>query len=363
MHIGLFVPNLGSGGSEKVTLTLSGALHRAGHQVSLVAASCEGPLAEAVPAGIELVGLGRRRVRSAVAPLSKWLKRTQPAVLISSQVHSNVVAFLAHRLARSSARLIVREDSTPTRNIGRMREPARSITRALMSIAYRGADTVVAVSSAAAADLQNFLPVRLERLAIVYNPVISANIAALANEEVTHAWFTERAPVILSVGRLSEEKDHSILIRALATMRAHADARLLILGEGPLRADLERLVASLGLRGRVSMPGFVANPYPYMSKADLFVLSSRFEGLPGVLIEALACGCRVVSTDCPSGPREILKQGALGMLVPVGDVTAMSLAMEASLSSSRGAAISAGDLEPYREQHSVAKYLELIGQT
>jgi glycosyltransferase involved in cell wall biosynthesis len=146
-------------------------------------------------------------------------------------------------------------------------------------------------------------------------------------------------------------------------MRGHTNARLMILGEGDLRPELERLVGSLGLQARVFMPGFVPNPYAYMAKADLFVLSSRFEGLPTVLIEALACGCRVASCDCPSGPREILKDGELGALVPVGDVEAMSRAIEASLSLPRANGAQPADLEPYTERYSASRYLDLIRQS
>ena len=361
MHIALFLPNLDAGGAETVTLTLAGAFSSAEHQVSLVTASAAGALAHDVPPEVQLVDLQSKRVRSALVSLSRWLRKAAPDVLISSQAHANVVAFFAHRLADSAARLILREDSTPSWNIGRLHEPQRSITRALMSAAYRRADALVAVSQAAAVDLPRFLGVQLGNLSVVYNPVITTRISRLAQEPIHHPWFADRTPLIVSVGRLSEEKDYPTLIHALAATRSPTDARLLILGEGALRSDLERLVESTGLKGRVSMPGFVQNPYAYMSRANLFALSSRFEGLPGVLIEALACGCPVVSTDCPSGPREILRDGALGRLVPVGNVNAMARAFEDLLSGTTGhRVVHDSDLEPYTEKYSMGRYLELI---
>jgi glycosyltransferase involved in cell wall biosynthesis len=163
----------------------------------------------------------------------------------------------------------------------------------------------------------------------------------------------------LSVGRLSKEKDYATLLRAFADLQLHPDARLIILGEGSLRDALEELVSTLRLGSRVSMPGFVSNPYAYMARAQLFVLSSQFEGLPGVLIEALACGCQVVSTDCPSGPREILRGGELGRLVPVGDVEALRRAIDEALRST-AMRVDTAHLQPYTEEHSLNAYLDLI---
>lgn len=360
MHIALFMPTLGGGGAERVSLTLAASFVKAGCTVSLVVASTAGTLTDQIPVGVELVDLEAGRVSRSVMPLAKWLRKKQPAALLSSQGHANIAAFAAHRLSSSAARLILREDSTPTRSLATLSRASKWIMRALMLISYRGADAVIAVSRGAANDLQQFLRSPLKNLYVIYNPVISERIFQLAQESVKHPWLLDgSSPVILSVGRLSEEKDYPTLLHALAGMQKHSDARLIILGEGQLRPMLEDLVVSLGLQKRVSMPGYTPNPYCYMANAQLFVLSSKYEGLPGVLIEALACGCKIVSTDCPSGPREILQGGTVGTLVPVGNADALRQAMEEALLSVKQK-IDLIYLRPYTVEQSMDAYLKII---
>ena len=167
-----------------------------------------------------------------------------------------------------------------------------------------------------------------ERIRTVYNPVVSADLDRKARESPPHPWFDDRpCPVILAIGRMKKVKDFSTLLRAFARLLVQRPARLIVLGEGRLRPSLQSLAWELGIAERVDFPGFQENPYAFLAKADLFVLSSRHEALPTVLIEAMACGCPVVSTDCPSGPREILEDGRLGPLVPVGDTEALAKAM------------------------------------
>ncbi len=360
MHIALFMPTLGGGGAERVSMTLAASFVKAGCRVSLVVASSAGTLSDQIPVGVELVDLSAGRVSRSVLLLAKWLRKVRPDVLLASQSHANIAAFVAHRLSRSAARFILREDSTPSRNLATLGRASRWIMRTLMLIAYRKADAVVAVSRDAGDDLQQFLRCKLRNLNVIYNPVISERIFHLAQECVKHPWLLDATfPVILSVGRLSEEKDYPALFRAVAGMQMHTDARLIILGEGPLRPMLEEMVISLGLQQRVSMPGFVSNPYSYMANAQLYVLSSKFEGLPGVLIEALACGCKVISTDCPSGPREILQGGTLGRLTPVGNSDALRRAIEEELQSI-GQKVDLVHLQPFTVEQSMNAYLDLI---
>jgi glycosyltransferase involved in cell wall biosynthesis len=360
MHIALFMPTLGGGGAERVSLTLAGSFALAGYRVSLVVGSAQGTLSDQIPLGVELIDLNADRVRRSLIPLVRWLTRHQPDALLASQGHANIVAFIAHRLSRSSARLILREDSTPSRNLAGMRRVPRWVLRSLLSMAYSRADAIVAVSRDAGDDLQRFLGMQLPNMVVIYNPVISKRLFELARLSAEHRWLADGgAPVVLSVGRLSKEKDYATLLRAFADLQLHPDARLIILGEGSLRDALEELVSTLRLGSRVSMPGFVSNPYAYMARAQLFVLSSQFEGLPGVLIEALACGCQVVSTDCPSGPREILRGGELGRLVPVGDVEALRRAIDEALRST-AMRVDTAHLQPYTEEHSLNAYLDLI---
>jgi glycosyltransferase involved in cell wall biosynthesis len=202
----------------------------------------------------------------------------------------------------------------------------------LIKTFYRWASDVVVVSRGAADDFLRVTGLPPERVKVIYNPIVTPELRRKAKEALVHPWFAAgQPPVVLGVGRLSAQKDFGTLIHAFARVRETCTARLMILGEGEDRPMLETLIASLGLQGDVEMPGFVANPYTYMTHARLFVLSSRWEGLPTVLVEALFCGLPVVATDCPSGPREILQGGQYGRLVPVGDVTALAQTIQDSL--------------------------------
>lgn len=208
---------------------------------------------------------------------------------------------------------------------------ARSL-EASVKLFYPWADGFVAVSQGVADDLRRFAQLPEVKVHTIYNPVVTDELLASAARTPEHPWLAPgEPPVILGVGRLVGQKDFATLVRAFALVRRTRSAKLIILGEGDKRPELEALVTELGLSDEVSLPGFVDNPFAYMARADTFVLSSRHEGLPGVLIQAMACGCKVVSTDCPSGPREILNNGSLGALVPVGDAGALAEAIVATL--------------------------------
>jgi glycosyltransferase involved in cell wall biosynthesis len=199
---------------------------------------------------------------------------------------------------------------------------------------YPWADAVVAVSDGVAADTAEVARIPRDAIRTIYNPADVDDIARQARLPVDHPWLQPGGPpLILGVGRLAAQKDFPTLLRAFARLRQGRDARLVILGEGRQRPALEALVAQLGLAECVDLPGYEGNPFRFMARAALFVLSSRYEGLPGALIQALACGCPVVSTDCPSGPHEILEGGDYGPLVPVGDDMAMAEGMERVLAS------------------------------
>ena len=194
------------------------------------------------------------------------------------------------------------------------------------------ANAIVAVSDGVAENMSATMQFPRERITTIYNPVVTPDVPTLARAPLAHPWFDAGTPpVILAVGRLVDQKDFETLFHAFARIRKQRTARLLILGEGKLRPQLETLAVSLGLAADIALPGFVVNPFAYMRCAAVLVLSSRWEGLPSVLIEALACGCPVVSTDCIAGPSEILQDGEYGTLVPMGDDAALASAIIATL--------------------------------
>ncbi len=329
-HVAVMLPNLAGGGAERVALNLVREMVADGHRVDLVLLQNSGPLVDQVPDGAHRVDLAARGRLSGVARLAGYIRRARPEAMLASMSSYNCKAWAARALARVPMRLVVSEHSTLSSEV------AQHWYRRLLPVAmrpiYPRCDAVVAVSGGVADDLSEMIGLARERIAVVPNAVVGPEIAVRAAEPADHPWLRDGGePVVLGVGRLTAQKDFALLLRVFARLRARRPARLVILGEGPDRAALAALAADLGIAEAVDMPGFVDNPYAYMARASVFALSSRWEGLPTVLIEALACGAKIVSTDCPSGPREILEGGRLGRLVPPGEEDAFLAALEAAL--------------------------------
>jgi len=305
-------------------VTLANGFAHRGFDVDLVLARAEGPYVDEVSKAVRIVDLKASRVLTSVQGLSRYIKQKRPEALLSTLRHANAAAAIAHRLAGSKSRLVLREANHILE--GEVRGLTGRVNAVLYRWAYRYADQVVGVSEGVSASVERLAGPRCN-IQTIYNPVDIEAIDKLSHVPLDTEMPLADGKVILAVGRLSVQKDYPTLIRAFATVRQRIAAKLIILGEGPERAGLEQLVHSLGLSDDVSMPGFAQNPFAYMRRADLFVLSSRWEGLPNTLIQAMACGTPVVSTDCASGPAEILENGKWGKLVPVGDHEALAKTM------------------------------------
>ena len=330
--VAIFLQDLGDGGAERNMLRLAIGLRRAGLDVELVLVREEGIFLSEVPACLRIVHLGVKRTAFSLWPLVRYLRSARPAVLMSALAHVNVIAILAAFLAQSKARVVITERNTTTEVIAANAGRLEGWVHRLTPWVYPRANRIVAVSKGVAEDLGQFLRLPPERIDVVYNPVVTPQLEVQAADPPGHGWFSDGGPpVVLAVGRLTRQKGFSNLLRAFHEMRRKHKLRLVILGEGPDRADLEFLVQRLGLQDCVDLPGFSNNPFALMARSKLFVLSSEWEGLPTVLVEALACGTPVVATDCRSGPREILDHGRYGRLVPVGDSRALAHAMTATL--------------------------------
>ncbi|MFQ5784854.1 MAG: glycosyltransferase [Alphaproteobacteria bacterium] len=356
-RIAVLLNTLAGGGVERVCLTLATAFAARGYKVDLVVCRDDGRMTEHVPASVRLVRLpAASRWRAHVALLAarpgplrailplllapkpprvlkhlpafvRYLDREQPEAVLSAFTPVNLMALWANRLAGTSARLVVSEHETVSAHIAHRRY--RRTYPALIGAAYGDAAGIVAVSTGIADDLARIAGLSRARIAVVHNPIPCGEIAARADGGSDDPWLMEKdvPPLILGVGRLAAQKDFATLIRAFARLRAERPARLAILGEGRERTALERLARTLGVANDVRMPGYVAEPFVWMARAAALALSSRQEGFGNVLVEAMACGCPVVSTDCPSGPREILADGEYGPLVPVGDAAALARAI------------------------------------
>jgi glycosyltransferase involved in cell wall biosynthesis len=254
----------------------------------------------------------------------------------------------------------VRLGTTVSVNLARRGRLERALQRASMRHLYPRAAVVLVPSVGAADDLAAFAGLVRERITVVPSPVFGRRLEALAAEPPQGPPGPDAVPTVLGIGELCARKDFATLIRAFARLRAERPCRLVILGEGRQRQPLEALVRELGLAADVCLPGFVANPYPQLARAALFVLSSRCEGLPVALIEALACGTPAVSTDCPSGPRELLQGGRVGALVPVGDIDALVAAMTATLEKPPAAEVLRAAASPYAVQAAAGAYLDAL---
>lgn len=361
-RIGLFVRSFGGGGgAERVMLNLATALAAQGHRVDLVMGRKEGHFLDEIPdtvtvidlrirsarqllpaalkrphiAGTLAASLLRRRspwILGAVPGLAAYLNHRRPAALLSALSYPNIAAVLARRLSAASTRTVISVHNHLSVATAEADRAADKHFPRLACRVYPEADRIVAVSDGVAEDLAHTLQLPRSRITTIYNPVFRPDIVSLARAPLEHPWFAPGAPpVILGIGKLKPQKNFGGLIRAFARVRATRPARLLILGQGPEREALLSLAGQLKVADAIALPGFVANPFAYLGRAAVFTLSSAWEGLPTVLIEALACGCPVVSTDCPSGPAEILKRGVDGSLVPVGDDVALAHAILATL--------------------------------
>jgi glycosyltransferase involved in cell wall biosynthesis len=360
-RLSLFLGSLAGGGAERTMLLLAGRFAAAGHAVDLVAARAEGAYRDAVPAGVRVVDLAAPRMLAAVPRLVRYLRTERPAALLATTDAANLVALLARRLAGVPLRLVIRQSEAVSPSLAaseRLRDRWRVWP---MRWLYPQADAVIAISAGVADDLAARTGLRRDAIAVIHNPVDVARVQALAAQPPEHPWLCDGGPpVVLGVGRLVRQKDFATLLHAFAALRADRPARLLILGEGPERDALEALAVRLGVAEVVGLPGFAANPFAAMARAGVFALSSRWEGFGNVLVEALACGCPVVSTDCPSGPAEILEGGRWGALVPPGDAGALAAVLGDALARPGDADARRARARAFAPEHAVARYAAVL---
>ena len=380
-RIALVLPDLGGGGAERSTLGIARGLLARGYTVDLVLFEATNAYPNETPREAGLLvrkspcaqrfrdwtrrapGFGIRRTLTLgirlidllgnVRFITDYIERERPDVLFASLGEAKVSALLArffvspHPIVIPIMRNVVMNRSFPLRILYRFLFPA--------------ADRVVAISEGVTDSLVEDLGVPRKKIVRIYNPAARPEIRALASEIPGHSWLSEPgSPVFLSVGRLVQAKDFMTLLRAFHRVSSSRPARLIILGEGPQRKLLESFVRETGMTEKVSLPGWVSNPYAYMRRASVFVVSSRYEGLSLVLIEALACGCPAVSTDCPSGPAEILCNGEFGPLVPVGDDAALAAAMEHMLDNPPDKAALTARAQHFSVEACAERYDQLI---
>jgi len=331
-RIALFTRDLAGGGVGRVIVNLSKGFIDRGHQVDVVLARARGPYIEQLAGDVRVIDLGVERSLASIPGLVRYLRQERPLALLACADGANVVALWSRWLARGPTRMLISIHTNVSQNARAATKARGRLIPHFMRWFYGWADDVIAVSEGVADDVAGIARLNRQKIRVIYNPVDTENIKRLAAEPLQDPWFAPGAPpVVLSAGRLTRQKDFPSLLRAFARVRQSRPARLVILGEGEDRAALEALARELDCREDVALPGFVSNPYPYMAAAAVFVSSSAWEGFGNVLIEAMALGVPVVSTDCPSGPAEILDHGRYGVLVPVSDSDALARAIAATL--------------------------------
>jgi glycosyltransferase involved in cell wall biosynthesis len=359
-RLALLLPSVDCGGAERIMITLLRALADHGIPMDLVLGRSFGAFLSDVPSDVRIIELGSSRMRWAVPKLALYLRRERPYALLSRMSHANMAAICARKISGSDVRVVIVEASHLSCQIadGKMGRLSRSIMRRL----YPLAQVIVGVSEGVARDLEQVLRLPPASVRTIYNPVVQRVAERVADAQNLHPWLQDKhLPVFLAVGRLADVKDYPTLLRAFALVLRDLPARLLILGEGPQRNDLQQLAQHLQVNDHFALPGYTANPYSALARADAFVLSSRYEGLPNAMIEALACGCPVVSTDCPSGPAEILQSGRYGELVPVGDVQSLAAAMLRTVERPISATLLRSRSAAFTLERALPEYLSALG--
>ncbi|MGN1167808.1 MAG: glycosyltransferase [Lachnospiraceae bacterium] len=315
MKIAFFHPYFAMGGVEKTNIRIAEYLIKKGHSVDFISLSFTEHFKEEIDElGICCITLKAKRAVMAIAELRRYME--QYSVVISCQNYANLIAILAKRGCPASTKLIVSERLHPDEFLYNGKQKKGKIILSLMRLLYRKADVVLANSKETAEAVSKITGCKVR---CIYNPTLTGDYEGKANEPVEHPWFREDVPIIISVGRLAKEKGFDTLIKAFAKVNTKLDCRLVLVGDGEEKENLINLAKKLQVHEKIWMAGYDKNPYKYVKKASVFVLSSRFEGLPNTLIEALAVGAPCVATDCRSGPKEILLDGEGGILVKTDD--------------------------------------------
>ncbi|MCG8489795.1 MAG: glycosyltransferase [Chromatiales bacterium] len=362
-RIACFLATSGHSGVDRLAKNLLPGMAEAGYQVDLLKIHNHGPeLNHPLPENLRVVEFKAKHVYPALPELVRYLKKYRPEVLLSDKDRVNRTALLANALSGNRARVAVRSGTTVSKNLASRSRFDRFVQRNSMRYLYRHADTILVPSHGAADDFADYIGIERSRIQVVPSPIITPRFYQRLNQPLDHPWFKPGQPrVILGVGELCRRKDFTTLIRAFARLKDRYDCRLMIVGEGRARERLEAEVKKLGLEQRVSLPGFVDSPYPYMKASALFVLSSLWEGLGAVLVEALAAGTPVASTSCPSGPEELLGDLPGEPLAAPGDVEGLAEAMARQLDNPLSAEQLQAAAAPYTLENSVANYLRALG--
>jgi len=363
-RICIYLTSFGDGGVERMLVNLARGLSALGTDVDFIVKHTRVPYLDRLPPEVRLIEFGAGKQAGSVKKLLHYLEQNRPDALISAKRKTDIAAMKAKAKTTAPTRFFLRPGSSISGRLhARNANPLRRwITIRRLRWIYEKADGITAVSQCVAEDVIQTTGIDPARVRVVRNPNITPELYELAAAPLDHAWFEAgQPPVLLGIGGLRKAKDFPTLLRAFALVAKQRPCRLMILGKGHLHDSLVDLARELGIQDQVAMPGFVHNPYAYLSRAAMFVLSSLWEGSPNVLTEALALGIPIVSTDCRCGPREITQNGKFGSLVPVADAEALSRAIRETLDNPPNGEWLKTATREYTMEKSAAAYLEAMG--
>lgn len=355
----IYLPDLIGGGVPILYLKLAPWLIKAGFDISFLVNKKRGELADSIPPGIEVIELGASRQLTALPKLVRFLRANQPDLILTAIEHMHVITILARLLVRPKTRHVMTQHNPLSQQAMRP-----GLDFKVLPLLYRltapFANAIVAVSKGVGDDMAKHAHLRRDRIQVIYNGVVDEHFDDAMNAPLPANWPQTDAPIILNIGRLAAQKDQRTLLRALAKLNGKPEPHLVILGSGPLEQELRQLAVELGIDHRLHLLGYSDAPLAALKAADIFVLSSIYEGLGLVLIESLACGTPVVSTNCPYGPEEILDGGKYGRLTPVGDADALARAIEETLSDPPDPAVLSQRGREFSVEHCAQEYAELF---
>jgi glycosyltransferase involved in cell wall biosynthesis len=363
MKIAFLLYSLDGGGTERASLTLANGLAKRGHSITLLLITRTGVLLDKVDPAVTIVGFGKLRAINCLARLCAYLRTERPEVLFTALPTINVIGITAKLLAGGDTAVIPVEHMPVSIDARENEYIEPKVAYALYPLFYRAAARIVTNCDEARDDfIRTYPSLPASRVRRIYNPVITDEILSLAQAPAEPAWFTTNSdtrPIIVGAGRLVRQKNFDLLLQAFAAVRQQLPCRLLIMGTGEDQHKLERLAQQLGLTDDLLMPGFVRNPYACMARSNLFVLSSRYETLPTVTIEALACGLPVVATPCV-GVREILADGRYGTVLSGYGLGELTTAIVAALKNPTPRAVVMQRAQEFSAKQSVDEYSRLL---
>jgi len=358
----MVLADLAKGGIGKMRVRLANEFARCGVAVDLVLARADSPYLSLVGPGVDVQSIGTSHALLSLPGLVRYLRGRRPDVVLTQRIRVNVAVLRARRLAGVRVPIWTTINTNESAQLASLRPEKARKHLALLRHYYPRNDGLIAISDGVADDAARLIQVPRERFVTIYNPTVSPDLVDRSLEPLGHPWFRPgQPPVILGVGRLEPQKDFATLVDAFARVRAAHHCRLVILGEGEMRSALESQIQRLGIGMDVQLPGFVDNPYAWMARSAVFAFSSRWEGFGNALVEAMACGTPVVSTDCPDGPREILADGRYGRLVPVGDAEALADAIAATLVAPLHGDFLRAAADRFTLARSALRYLQVLG--